>query len=161
MESANKHRLAVYAFLTVIWMIVIFLFSAQPAEESYRTSDLVLAFQSRYFDVFFAQLTPVIIRKAAHMAEFGLLALLVLAVFSNVGQAFARFFARINRYPASLVVTSLYAFTDELHQYFVPGRNATVMDWLFDTFGALAVLWIVYVISAKIKKRADRNRVFP
>ena len=90
-----------------------------------------------------------------------LLALLVLAVFSNVGQAFARFFARINRYPASLVVTSLYAFTDELHQYFVPGRNATVMDWLFDTFGALAVLWIVYVISAKIKKRADRNRVFP
>jgi VanZ family protein len=39
---------------------------------------------------------------------------------------------------------ALYAATDETHQIFVPGRNASVRDVLLDTFGAglgLAVTW--------------------
>jgi Predicted integral membrane protein len=161
LNSGDKRKLAVFTALTLLWMIVIFLFSAQPSEESYKTSDLVLAFQQKYFDTFFDKLTPIFIRKAAHMAEFGLLAMLYLAVLKSGGDAFFKRKTKINHYLISLMAASLYAFTDELHQFFVPGRNATVLDWLFDSFGALAVLWIVHTISAKIKKKKSTRGVFP
>ena len=33
-------------------------------------------------------------------------------------------------------VSSLYGATDEIHQSFVPGRTADVLDWVADTLGA-------------------------
>lgn len=54
---------------------------------------------------------------------------------------------------ASLVViiTSLYGISDELHQYFVPGRDSSVGDWLADSLGALTAVLIV-CISIRLKK---------
>ena len=153
LNSGDKRKLAVFTALTLLWMIVIFLFSAQPSEESYKTSDLVLAFQQKYFDTFFDKLTPIIIRKAAHMAEFGLLALLYFAVLKSGGDAFFKRKTKINHYLISLMGASLYAFTDELHQFFVPGRNATVLDWLFDSLGALTALWIIRILAGLCKKK--------
>jgi VanZ family protein len=37
---------------------------------------------------------------------------------------------------AVICITSLYGATDEVHQYFVPGRNCNAWDWLADTVGA-------------------------
>ena len=37
----------------------------------------------------------------------------------------------------SLVFCSLYGISDEWHQSFVPGRQASVLDWLADTAGGL------------------------
>jgi VanZ family protein len=37
---------------------------------------------------------------------------------------------------AALLVSSLYAATDELHQSYVDGRNGTPVDWAIDTAGA-------------------------
>lgn len=34
------------------------------------------------------------------------------------------------------VVASLYGASDELHQYFVPGRSCDILDWVADTLGA-------------------------
>ena len=153
MKRKNSRKFAIFTALTALWMIVIFLFSSQPAEESYRTSDLVLALQQEYFDMFFKKLTPFIIRKAAHMAEFGLLALLSLETLKNSGFRFFTNAVRFNYFTAALLFTSFYAFTDELHQLFVPGRNATVIDWLFDSFGAIVVLWVIHLIARKKQKR--------
>ena len=38
----------------------------------------------------------------------------------------------------ALLVASLYAATDELHQSFVVGRNGNPLDWAIDTAGATA-----------------------
>jgi VanZ family protein len=38
------------------------------------------------------------------------------------------------------VALSLLAALDELHQLFIPGRDAEVSDWLADTVGATAGL---------------------
>jgi VanZ family protein len=35
-------------------------------------------------------------------------------------------------------LSSLYGMSDEIHQYFVPGRNSDWRDWVADTTGALA-----------------------
>jgi VanZ family protein len=36
----------------------------------------------------------------------------------------------------AVLVSSLYGATDEIHQSFVPGRTADVLDWVADTLGA-------------------------
>jgi VanZ family protein len=39
---------------------------------------------------------------------------------------------------AALLVSSLYAVTDEIHQSYVDGRYGTPVDWAIDTAGAAA-----------------------
>jgi len=39
---------------------------------------------------------------------------------------------------------TLGAALDELHQLFIPGRDAEVLDWLGDTLGAIAGLTVGY-----------------
>jgi VanZ family protein len=41
----------------------------------------------------------------------------------------------------ALVLSSLYAASDELHQSYVEGRHGTPVDWLIDTAGAGLVAW--------------------
>lgn len=52
-----------------------------------------------------------------------------------------------SKYPQTLaiIITILYAITDEFHQYFVPGRIASIFDILFDSFGAIAMQSIINV----------------
>jgi hypothetical protein len=35
----------------------------------------------------------------------------------------------------AIVIGSLYGASDELHQWFVPGRDSDVLDWVADTLG--------------------------
>ena len=70
-----------------------------------------------------------ILRKLAHMAEFGLLWLLWWRALGYRGKAL----------PALIAIA--YAITDELHQTTVDGRHGSPLDVLIDSAGvALAVL---------------------
>ncbi len=40
------------------------------------------------------------------------------------------------------LLAALYAITDEAHQHFVPGRHATLTDWLIDGAGAALGLFL-------------------
>jgi VanZ family protein len=44
------------------------------------------------------------------------------------------------------VAGSAYGGIDEVHQYFVPGRDCNIGDWLFDTLGALAAVAAVKLL---------------
>jgi hypothetical protein len=48
-----------------------------------------------------------------------------------------------------------YAVTDELHQLFVPGRNADPRDWMADAVGIMAgiALWRLYVLLTQRRAR--------
>ena len=37
----------------------------------------------------------------------------------------------------AVLLGSLYGATDEIHQSFVPGRDAAVLDWVADTLGVI------------------------
>jgi len=43
----------------------------------------------------------------------------------------------------AVLFCSLYGMTDEWHQSFVAGRDASVFDWLADTVGALLMIIIL------------------
>lgn len=74
---------------------------------------------------------------------------------SNPGKAkggmgdFKKRFWRISL--TAFFLSSFYGFTDELHQYFVPGRFADPMDWLVDSLAALVVI-TVFVFSQHFNK---------
>lgn len=57
---------------------------------------------------------------------------------------------------AATAVASMYGVTDELHQYFVPGRSCDVHDWLADTSGAAIAVIIGLAITSLVRRsRAD------
>jgi VanZ family protein len=98
----------------LLLMGVIFLLSAQPDLNSgLGTWDTIL-------------------RKLAHMAEFGLLWWLWWRALG------------FRRAPLAVAITLAYAAADELHQTFVPGRSGSVADWAIDAAGvglAGALAW--------------------
>ena len=74
-----------------------------------------------------------IIKKGGHMTGYALLALSYWRAF-NFGQGKARL---------AWCFAILFAVTDEFHQSFVSGRNASIGDVLiFDNLGALVSLWL-------------------
>ena len=75
--------------------------------------------------------------KILHFLVFGLMATLVARV------AAVQRTPRLGIYAAALIV-SVFGATDEIHQYFTPGRDAEVLDWVADTAGA-ALATVLYV----------------
>lgn len=66
-----------------------------------------------------------------HLGMYGMLGLL-LARVAAIGGWPAR------RLVVLLVVVSVAAALDEVHQLYIPGRNGSAMDWVFDTTGVVA-----------------------
>jgi uncharacterized integral membrane protein len=91
-------------------MVAIFILSSIPSAELVN------------FGVF-----DYLVKKGAHMVGYGLLAL-----------AFLRGFGTQRRHHMIIVLllVFLYAASDELHQFFVPGRFASPVDVLIDVAGA-------------------------
>lgn len=126
-------------------MGVIFWLSSRTAEESSAQSSDVLEWLIRIFgDNFF---TTFIVRKLAHCLEFtGLSLLFSISLYFTRGKASPVY---------AIILTSLYAITDEVHQIFVAGRSCEFRDWAIDTggavAGALAFLVILYLIKKLIR----------
>ena len=71
--------------------------------------------------------------KVVHFVEYGVLGFLLARLIVNARSTFSR------RFLIGLVVilATLYGISDEVHQAFVPGRNASPWDALADGLGGL------------------------
>ena len=142
--------------LMIVWMVAIFCFSAQPGEES---ADLSGSFTYLLVDAWdklfhldwteskrleYAAFLEYPIRKAAHMTEFG-----ILALFSHGAIRTYEKYSNKMHYLLALLITFGYAVTDEIHQLFVPNRYGCFTDVLVDTIAALLALCIIYGIFRK------------
>lgn len=58
----------------------------------------------------------------------------------------------------SLIVGVLYASSDEIHQYFVPGRSARVFDVMIDSAGVCLGICIVIFVLWIARKVMERKR---
>ena len=77
--------------------------------------------------------------KVLHAVEYGILSLLCYRAFRwAAGPAVAR-----QAVVLAIVTASVYGITDEAHQFFVPFRESSWLDWLADTIGAVigALSW--------------------
>lgn len=55
---------------------------------------------------------------------------------------------------AAAALGSLYGVSDEIHQYFVPGRSSDWRDWVADTLGVLAGIFLYRTYLAWQGRRA-------
>lgn len=103
--------------MMLLWMGVIFAFSTLTGKETVGPPPLW------YF----------LERKGAHVVEY---ALLMLFSFRYFRLCYGReSFKRVLVLAAGFAL--MYGATDELHQYFVPGRGARLTDVLIDGLGIL------------------------
>jgi VanZ family protein len=79
-----------------------------------------------------------VLRKIAHMVEFGVLAALVVRALTKTAVNWTA--PRVLAFSAGAAF--LYAVSDEVHQYFVPGRTASFGDVLIDGCGIMLAILI-------------------
>lgn len=147
-SSADKEKImhthhTVFLILTISWMILIFFMSSQPAPKSTKTSltvgrTICSIFVPGYRDMnasdqlHLARRIDHPVRKTAHATEYAILAILLMNAVTS-----------IHGCQVSLLISVDFAISDEIHQYFVPGRACMVGDVLIDSCGAAAGLLII------------------
>ena len=123
------------------WMALIFFMSAMPGDVSGEQSGTVVRILLAVHDAVLGpsgmseqalSVLETLVRKAAHMAEYAVLALLYSHALRVSG---ARHPARL-----ALAMSLAYAATDEFHQSFVGGRGPSAVDVMIDTAGAALAL---------------------
>ena len=70
--------------------------------------------------------------KVYHFLEYAVLGFLLIRALSSSRKDIGNFALRL----IAVVLAIVYGVSDEIHQYFVPGRNMEFLDLLSDGFGA-------------------------
>ncbi|MBI5180712.1 MAG: VanZ family protein [Nitrospirae bacterium] len=83
--------------------------------------------------------------KIIHLLEYAVLCFLISkTLFSTLKESVRRYTGLI-----AIVISLLYAISDEFHQSFVPGRSAEVYDVFADGMGAVLSQIILYIKEVK------------
>ena len=155
-----KRRIAI--LVTLFLMIIIFLFSSQPGQESYMISDSFVIYLKRV--PFIGQYAQVYIRKFAHIALYFILGIdmnIVLYITISNKKIFQSNILNYCVIPiSSILLCFIYACTDEFHQTFVLDREGCFRDVMIDmvgvVIGTLVTMGILLVFA--VIKRYIRNR---
>ena len=140
-EAASGLRRGIAWALCAGWMALIFIMSAMPGDVSGAQSGTVVRILLAVHEALFghAELSAqalstleFLVRKAAHMTEYAVLALLLAHALRLSG---AKHPARL-----ALLLSLGYAASDEFHQSFVSGRGPSPVDVMIDTSGAALAL---------------------
>lgn len=122
--------------LAILWMAVIFWFSAQPGQR-------LSAWNAWGLPDF-----------SGHLTLYAVLGLLYFGAFRRSGHPVER------AAWASLGLALLYGISDEIHQIWVPGRSPTAVDVVWDALGAgAAVVGAVLWNRCLARRRPSRHPV--
>lgn len=137
----------------VLWMILIFSLSHQPAGVSGGISSEIV----RQVFGSIASFVPVefdtlhtLFRKSAHFFAYLVLGLLFAMALGNSGMDLQRAVL------VAFALSALYAASDEFHQLFIPGRSGEFRDVLIDSAGAATGL-MFYWLFASFKWQHDKK----
>lgn len=142
----------VFLILSLLCMVFIYSFSCEDSEKSTDTSGTVTDYVVEYTVSDYNELPPEkqndiyakidhLVRKTAHFTIFAALGFLTSCTAGR-----RRLFSKGTA--AVLGFCVLYACSDELHQYFVPGRACRPLDVLIDTSGSLTGMLISLLCMA-------------
>ncbi len=143
----------------VSWVVFIFMMSSQPATQSTQTSS---KFVLKIIDIIYRDFNKIstqqqnniihtitlIVRKTAHFTEYFILGLLSTGVAITYNNK-----KRYLNYVFSVLFSVVYAVSDELHQYFVPGRACRFLDICIDAAGSICAAFLMVFIVNTVKKR--------
>jgi len=146
----NRRRLWRYGPL-IVWAALIFIGSSNVLSAS-NTSTLVrvVRWLIPTADDEKLALFHFLIRKAGHLTEYGILALLAARAFRTS----ARELLRSHWFWAAFVFAAAYSLTDEFHQSFVASRTGSIYDSMIDSAGGLIALTILWWWRKRAENRA-------
>ncbi len=149
-------------------MGTIFKFSSQVAEESKKSSSKIVTKVVETLNIkenlteaqeedFISDLTFVV-RKGAHFTIYALLGIFVFLLSREYNMTVKKSVI------VAVIVSMLYACSDEFHQCFVEGRSGEIRDVIIDTCGAfagsmLALLGSKVLNRFKAKLRRKHNEL--
>ena len=164
-KCQNRRRVVIRKcilwILTIIWMLLIFGFSAQPATESTKLSESISSTVSE--KVLAATSIPpwkhspiltafhIAVRKTAHFLIFAVLGMLVFLLLQSYDLSFWKAFFWM------AWICMLYAVSDEIHQLFSDGRSCRVLDVILDTIGSACGALIVHFATMFLTKFRKRK----
>lgn len=136
--------------LIIIWMITVFIFSAQKGSDSGNTSRNVtitivkiITGNSVNENDPLLETIETIIRKLAHYTIYSIGGFLIM------NYAYTTDKTKKQKILYSILLGGGYAVTDELHQFFVPERNGNIFDVGIDTAGVITGV-LMYLLLRKI-----------
>lgn len=142
------------AILIVIWMMVIFNFSNQGGNKSSSTSSKVtrviintVTKDKEEPNKQTEERIEKVVRKGAHYTIYTIGGLLIM------NYAYSMEKTKKQKILGSLLLGAFYAGTDELHQYFVPGRSAQITDVVLDSFGVITGILIYLLIRDFVENK--------
>lgn len=159
-----KYKDKVLIILAIIWMGVIFMFSAQVSDESKSSSNKVTsAVVNTVISIKKENISEekrqkiiedktFIVRKSAHFTEYFILGLILILYLQTKEKLATKYII------LAIIFCVLYATGDEIHQLFVDGRSCKIMDILIDTCGSsLAILGFtsIYKLTTNLKKQKE------
>ncbi len=141
----HKSLVKIHLLLTFLIMLFIFCQSVLPAELSQQESGVVVRFLAGVTGLE-EGLVSFIVRKGAHFLEYLVLGISLFWTVRDLRMKHGRVLDGLAGRAVLVpwVVGVLYAVTDEVHQYFVPGRSCELRDVLIDACGVAAGVVIVW-----------------
>lgn len=150
--------------ITSVWIYIIFMLSMENGYRSYARSYNIISLIQETVNI---ELTQTIIRKLAHIIEYGFLSVTIylgLAYTNGISQRYS-----LSTVPRKTVkhtneLNIIYTFwlstfisiLDEYIQLFIEGREATLIDILIDS-GSIVVMLLFVRIFFLIKLRLLRE----
>lgn len=131
----NKNKINI--ILVIIWMILIFTMSSFDATESSNQSNFIVNIIVNIFNINNIELVSLIIRKLAHFTEYLILGILTYNLINSYNK----------KTYIAIIICIFYAISDEIHQYFVPGRSCQILDMTIDSLGSLTGIYILKIIN--------------
>ena len=130
--------------LVILWMILIFIMSSFDDNSSSNQSNFIVDIVVNILKIDNIELLSLIIRKLAHFTEYFILGILVINMFNRNNISI--------KYLISIILCIIYACTDEIHQFFVPGRSCQVTDVIIDSMGSIMGVYLYKLINKGYKK---------
>jgi VanZ family protein len=153
--TSSHHRLSRYGPL-VVWAALIFIGSSSVLSGSNTSAVLrpVLWLFPHASEATLA-LIHFLVRKAGHLTEYAILALLAARAFRTS----SRELLRHRWFWLSFLFVVAYSLSDEFHQSFVPSRTASIYDSMIDSVGGLTALVLLAIRSRRVRTGSGSDRI--
>jgi VanZ family protein len=151
-----------YWFMVACWMVLLFVVSAQNTEESSSVSGSVIEVVASVIRPSFSELNVTEkaayvgllqngVRMLAHYLAYCVLGILVSLAMQTYPMHLHK------RLLWSLAIGVIYAVSDEIHQYFVPGRSMQISDIVIDSFGVLSGIFVARPRKTGLKTNRETH----
>lgn len=164
------------SILVLMWMITVFIFSGQDGIDTLNTSGAVISvieskttndssnvvsdnlgktdnknsLENKKYKYTYSNKIQKLVRKNAHYFLY-MLGGVFLSVFFCANSKYKSSQIKLAIY--AIITGIVYAFTDEFHQRFVPGRTGSVKDVFIDSMGVITGVILMYILRIILKKK--------